>query len=100
MAVLSSIPLRDDDDGLAVDEKIKEVNEKFQKVAEKEGVTFIDHVSNLRYRNGSYKDELLKSDKLHLSKKGVNRLITDMGLKEKVKCATPGGNNWWKHLRG
>ncbi len=38
MVVLSSIPPRDDDDGLAVDEKIQEVNEKFKKVAEKEGV--------------------------------------------------------------
>ncbi len=36
MIVLSNIPPRDDNDGLAVDEKIKEVNEKFTKVAEKE----------------------------------------------------------------
>ncbi len=35
MVVLSNIPLSDDDDGLAVDEKIKEVNETFKKVAEK-----------------------------------------------------------------
>ncbi len=81
---LSSIPPRDDDDGLAVNEKIKEVNKKFKKVAEKEEVKFIDHDSNLKYRHCSYEDELLKSDKLHLSEKGVNMLITNMGLKEKV----------------
>ncbi len=98
MVVLSSIPPRDDDDGLAVDEKMKEVNEKFKKVAEKEGVKFINHNSNFRYLNGSYEDELLKTDKLHLSEKRVNRLITNIGLKEKVKSATPGGNNWWKHF--
>ncbi len=74
MVVLSSIPPRDDDDGLAVDDKIKEVNDKFKKVGEKEGVKFIDHESNFMYRNGSYEDELLKSDKLHLFEKGVNRL--------------------------
>ncbi len=40
---------------------------------------------HFRYRNSSYEDELLKSDKLHISEKGVNRLITNMGLKEKSK---------------
>ncbi len=64
----------------------------------KKGVKFIDHDSNFRYRNDMYKDELLKSDKLYLSAKGVNTLIANMGLKEKVKFATHGGNNWWKQF--
>ncbi len=81
--VVTSILPRGDTE--TVDTKIREVNSGLKKVTTETGVTFVDNDANFRYSNGTYDEELLLPDKIHLSLKGVRRLISNLDISTKVR---------------
>ncbi len=102
---ISSIPPRGDDneDHSSVDDKIKSVNAKVKQLADEAGVTFVDNDCNFRYANGELDDSLLLLDRLHLSQKGVTRLIKNLGLTDHIACTLTnagGGAKWPNPGRG
>ena len=93
---LSSIPPRADNkvDGAKMDT----VNAHYYDIAIKSGATFVDHDKNFKYRDGSIDTSmLLAGDSLHLSTKGTQKFIENLGLD--AKPAIPSvpfnkGNRW------
>ena len=88
--VISSILPRNDNG--TVNLKVREVNEKLKELSGEENVTFIDHDKNFRYGNGDHDDDLLLLDQVHLSEKGVNRLLKNLGLQDRAHFAKPSLN--------
>ncbi len=84
--VISSILPRSDTE--TVDAKVMQVNTEISKLAEEQGVTYINNDLNFRYRNGQHDEDLLKIDNIHLSEKGVKRLIKNVGLSSRAQCKT------------
>ena len=67
------------------DTKIRSVNGRLNQIAAKRGLDFIDNDGNFRFQNGTVDMTTLQSDGVHLTSTGVNRLISNMGLAEKVR---------------
>jgi len=91
---LSSIPPRMDN---KVDsEKMDTVNEIYHQIADKnDGVTFVDHDNNFKYRDGSIdKSMLLEGDWLHLSSKGTQKIINNLSLDAKPTIGVGPTNKW------
>ena len=93
---LSSIPPRDNDNGAAIDKKIQDVNAHMEQLCLDENITFVDNDINFRYQNGDYDDDLLKGDKIHLSKKGVTKLVRNLGLSDRVTWRAGSNASWWQ----
>ena len=85
--IVSSIPPRCDtgcsDDVL---QNITAMNLSMKDICAEENVTFIDNDLNFKYANGDTDFDLLLDDKLHLSQKGSERLICNLGLENTVRC--------------
>ena len=81
--ILSSIPPRLDN--TVTDQSLQNLNERFQYLASKNGVKFVNHDENFRFLNEIPDEGLLTVDGLHLSASGVQRLIANLGLKSYVK---------------
>ena len=98
---ISNIPPRQDkkteDENKNLDQKISTFNQGLQVLGNRLQVKVINHDSNFRFQDGSHDDSLLLSDGLHLATRGVNRLISNMELSDKVKCTFGEGPiNKWK----
>jgi len=74
---ISSIPPRDDKD-LKV--KTKDVNDQLKEMCNKEGYTFIDNDPSFFLMNGEVNEALLSNDRLHLSKRGCDTLLKNLGI--------------------
>ena len=91
--VITSILPRADTEN--VDQKVMQVNQEISRVAEEQGITYINNDQNFRYRNGQHDEDLLKVDNIHPSEKGVKRLIKNIGLSTRAQCKTTGAS-WQK----
>jgi ribA/ribD-fused uncharacterized protein len=90
---LSSIPPRAD--GKVDPRKMDTVNEQFYHIADSNGIEFVDHDRNFKYRDGSVdKSMLLEGDLLHLSSKGTQKLIDNLGLDAKPAIGSGPTNRW------
>ena len=81
---VSSIPPREDN---KVDrEKLDTIHQMLIPITNEDGVKFINHDINFRYRDDSVDSNLLLADKLHLSTAGVDKLLLNLGLSGKAKA--------------
>ena len=62
------------------DAKIQAVNAQLKQIAANVECTFIDNDDNFRLRDGTADDSLLQADGVHLTSKGVNRLLSNLNL--------------------
>ncbi len=91
---LSSIPPREDD--RVNIERLDEINEHYSNIANtNSNVTFVKHDKNFEYQESSADTSmLLTGDLLHLSAKGTQKLIDNLGLGD---VAIPTIGNRWSH---
>ena len=66
-----------------------QLNAKMMEICDELNTEFVNNDPNFKYANGHTDMDLLQDDKLHLSQKGTNRLISNLGLTEFVKSANP-----------
>ncbi len=77
---LSSIPPREDDQVNM--ERLDKINEHYSNIADrKRNVTFVKHNKNVKYQDSSVDTSMMLTvDVLHLSAKGTQKLIDNLGL--------------------
>lgn len=95
---LSSIPPREDD-RVNMD-RIDEINEHYSNIADTNSdVTFVNHDKNFKYQDSSIDTSmLLAGDLVHLSAKGTQKLIDNLGLGDVAKPTIgKGPRNRWTH---
>ena len=56
-------------------EQLAEVNNAIKHVCNDMNVTFLDHQSNLTYKNGDVDASAFHADDIHLSASGVDRVL-------------------------
>ena len=61
-------------------EKMKQVNEKLKVLCDRDGHNFIDNDQTFLLMNGDANEAMLTNDGLHLSKRGVDRLLINCGV--------------------
>ena len=66
------------------DRKIKDVNVRLKQKAVQKGYKFIDNDTNFRFQDGNADSSVLQSDGVHLNSKGVERLISNLGLSKHI----------------
>ena len=82
---LSSVMPRIDEKADA--QKIETLNQLLMTTCNDLDIDFINNDQNFRYRNNSIDESLLlPGDGLHLSEQGVNKLISNLDLKDKIKA--------------
>ncbi len=91
---LSSIPPRMDNK--VTSDRMDSMNEIYYQIADKtDGVTFVDHDKNFKYRDGSIDENmLLEGDWLHLSSKGTKKLIDNLSLDARPKTGSGPTSKW------
>ena len=61
-------------------EQLAEVNSAIKHVCNDMGVTFVDHLSNLTFKNGDVDTSAFHADGIHLSANGVDRVLSNMSF--------------------
>ena len=84
--VISSIlPRTDKDLGI----KTKSINDKLNEMCNKDGFTFVNNDSSFLLMNGKVNEANLTKDGLHLTKRGVDHLLTNLEVLENGSFFTP-----------
>ena len=81
---ISSIPPRLD--AVVKQQRLNSMNERLQVIAGTHHVNFVDNDQNFKFMSEIPDESLILTDGLHLSAKGVNRLLSNLGLNNTVKC--------------
>ena len=61
-------------------EQLAEVNSAIKHVCDDMNVIFVDHESNLTFRNGDVDTSAFHADGIHLSASGVDRVLSNLSL--------------------
>lgn len=80
--VLSSVLPRLTGEGYM--EKLDELNNGLHELCTKESITFINNEENFMLQNGQTDDSLYVGDKVHLTDRGLRRLLSNLDLTDKV----------------
>ena len=69
-------------------EQLAEVNSAIKQVCDDMNVIFVDHESNLTFRNGDVDTSAFHADGIHLSASGVDRLCSNLSLPKQTSRKT------------
>ena len=69
-------------------EQLAEVNTAIKHVCDDMNVIFVDHDSNLTFRNGSADTSAFHADDIHLSASGVDRVLSNLSLPKQTSRKT------------
>ena len=69
-------------------EQLAEVNSAIKHVCDDMNVIFVDHESNLTFRNGDVDTSAFHADGIHLSGSGVDRVLSNLSLPKQTSRKT------------
>ena len=69
-------------------EQLAEVNSAIKHVCDDMNVIFVDHESNLTFRNGDVDTSAFPADGIHLSASGVDRVLSNLSLPKQTSRKT------------
>ena len=69
-------------------EQLAEVNDAIKLVCDDMDIIFVDHESNLTFRNGNVDTSAFLADGIHLSASGVDRVLSNLSLPKQTSRKT------------
>ena len=69
-------------------EKLVQVNNAIKQVCDDMNVIFVDHESNLTFKNGNVNTSAFHADGIHLSASGVDRVLSNLSLHKQTSRKT------------